>query len=162
MNIPFTCIPTGCSFTPQLLRDYPARLGLINLSPQRCEKGESRTGYCKTTSQRWSAEGGDRSICLIFEKLKCNNIMHWNYNVHRRTMCNAGKLVLIISFDFLREKIFTTIDLIHTCIKIRFQNCHWLPKTAPQNFQRMLHFDAIQIKKRWVTHGGNKTELKQL
>ena len=77
-------------------------------------------------------------------------------------MYNTGKLVLIISFDFLREKIFTTIDLIRTCIKIRFQNCHWLPQTAPQNFQRMLHFVAIQIlKKIWVTHGGNKAELKQ-
>ena len=29
-----------------------------------------------------------------------------------------------------------------------YQNCHWLPQTAPQNFQRMLHFDAIQIEKK--------------
>ena len=78
----------------------------------------------------------------------CYFFAGYTLTLHRSII--LGNWYLILSFDLLREKIFTTIDLfsiIHKCIKIRFQNCNWLPQTAPQNLQRICHFDAIQIKK---------------
>ena len=68
---------------------------------------------------------GHRSVCIPdLREFKFNNIIY-TLTLHRSII--LGNWYLILSFDLLREKIFTTIDLfsiIHKCIKIRFQNCN--------------------------------------